>query len=192
MKKSETSNQWEISIRFMFISLLVFGFIYPMTVTGIANLFFREKANGSLVLIDGKILGSELLAQKVNSNSLFMYRPSANNYNKIPSGASNLSPSSLDLKTLTEQRKYVLADLGIRHERCPELLYSSGSGLDPHISLNCAYEQALSLHRRFKIPIETLNELIHQNTEYPLFGMIGSERVNVTKLNISWKQLSHE
>ncbi|TGK84154.1 potassium-transporting ATPase subunit C [Leptospira montravelensis] len=192
MKNNETSNQWEISIRFLFVSLLLLGVVYPLTVTGISNLFFSEKANGSLIILDGNVFGSELLAQKLNSKSMFMYRPSANDYNKIPSGASNLSPSSFELKTLVDQRKSVLDGMGIDYRNCPELLYASASGLDPHISVGCAYEQANFLNREFKVPIDTLNELIQKNTEYSLWGFVGRERVNVTKLNVSWKKIINE
>ncbi|TGM81562.1 potassium-transporting ATPase subunit C [Leptospira mtsangambouensis] len=192
MKNNETSSQWEISIRFLFVSLLLLGVVYPATVTGISNLFFPKKANGSLIVSDGKVIGSELLAQKVNSKSMFMYRPSAADYKMIPSGASNLSPSSLDLKAFVNQRKSDLDNLGIHYHKCPELLYTSGSGLDPHISVACAQEQASSLHRKFNVPIETLNELIDKNTEYSLWGIVGRERVNVTKLNVSWKKMINE
>lgn len=192
MKNNETSNQWEISIRFLFVSLLLLGVVYPLTVTGISNLFFSEKANGSLIILDGKVFGSELLAQKLNSKSMFMYRPSATDYKMIPSGASNLSPSSFELKTLVDQRKSVLDGMGIDYRNCPELLYASASGLDPHISVGCAYEQANFLNREFKVPIDTLNELIQKNTEYSLWGFVGRVRVNVTKLNVSWKKIINE
>ncbi|MCW7457840.1 potassium-transporting ATPase subunit C [Leptospira bandrabouensis] len=190
--KNQNSSQWEIVIRFLFISLFVFGFLYPLTLTGITKLFFWEKANGSLIRLDGKVVGSELLSQKLNSNSIFRYRPSAADFGKIPSGASNLSPSSLDLQTMVNERKIELDRLGIRHSHCPELLYCSGSGLDPHISVGCAREQAEFLHRVSKVPLEVINKLIQKNIEYPLWGMMGRERVNVTKLNLSWKQINHE
>ncbi|TGK87102.1 potassium-transporting ATPase subunit C [Leptospira noumeaensis] len=192
MKSNETSNQWEIAIRFFFLSILVFGFIYPLSVTGLSQTFFPFQANGSLVVNQGNIIGSELLAQKVNMENMFLYRPSAANYNTIPSGASNLSPSSSHLKTFVETRKSELESLGLRPDRCPELLYASGSGLDPHISVTCAREQAEFLNKHSKVPLEVINELIDKNTEYPLFGMIGQKRVNVTKLNVSWKQLKDE
>ncbi|TGK85088.1 potassium-transporting ATPase subunit C [Leptospira bourretii] len=192
MKKNEISSQWEIVIRFLFISLFAFGFLYPLTITGITKLFFLEKANGSLIRLDGKVVGSELLSQKLNSNSMFRYRPSAADYGKIPSGASNLSPSSLELQTMINERKLELDRLGIRHTVCSELLYSSGSGLDPHISVGCAREQAEFLHRVSKVPLDVINELIQQNIEYPIWGMMGRDRVNVTKLNLSWKQMTHE
>ncbi|TGL90939.1 potassium-transporting ATPase subunit C [Leptospira congkakensis] len=192
MKSNETSNQWEIAIRFFFLSIIGLGLLYPLSVTGLAQSLFPFKANGSLVVFQGNVIGSELLAQKINTESLFLYRPSAANYHTLPSGASNLSPSSFDLKTLVEKRKFDLETLGIDSQVCSELLYGSGSGLDPHISVGCAKEQAFYLSRKFNFPLKVLNELINKNTEYPILGIFGTERVNVTKLNVSWKEMKYE
>ncbi|EMY69891.1 potassium-transporting ATPase subunit C [Leptospira vanthielii] len=192
MKSNETANQWEITIRFGFLSLIFLGFLYPLTISGLAKSFFPFEANGSLSVVEGKVVGSELLAQKVLSKSLFRYRPSAASYATIPSGASNLSPSSLDLRNLVEDRKHELETAGISIEECLELVYASASGLDPHITARCAYEQAKSIEKKVKIPLNQINELILKHTEYPLFGFIGRERVNVTKLNLSWSQMIHE
>ncbi|PJZ46058.1 potassium-transporting ATPase subunit C [Leptospira brenneri] len=192
MKSKETSNQLEIAIRFFFLSLLAFGFLYPLAVTGISRTIFPSQVEGSLLLLNGKVVGSELFSQSLHSPILFRYRPSAASFNTLPSGASNLSPTSLDLKTKVEERKKELNDLGMNTEECSELMYASASGLDPHISTRCAYEQTKWISRQTKIPIETLNKLVLKYTEYPLFGFIGRERVNVTKLNLEWKQLIHE
>lgn len=73
-----------------------------------------------------------------------------------------------------------------------ELLYTSASGLDPHISVPCALEQAQLIQKERGIPSSMINELIQKNTEYPLFGFIGRERVNVNQLNLSWIQMNHE
>lgn len=192
MKSNEPSNQWEIAIRFGFLSLLILGFFYPLAVTGIASSFFPFKANGSLLVEKGKVVGSELLAQNRTSKAMFRYRPSAVSYATIPSGASNLSPSSMDLKNLVEKRILTLEAAGISKDGCKELLYTSGSGLDPHITPTCAYEQAKVLEKEGNVPLDKINELILKHTEYPLFGFMGRERVNVTKLNFSWKQMNHE
>ncbi|MBM9546813.1 potassium-transporting ATPase subunit C [Leptospira sp. 201903074] len=192
MKSNETANQWEIVIRFTFLSLLVLGFLYPLAITGLAFTFFPLKANGSLFLSEGKVVGSELLAQGTVSKSIFRYRPSAVSYATIPSGASNLGPSSLELKNLVEERKLELETLGISIEECLELVYTSASGLDPHISVPCAYEQAKFLQKERKIPLDQINELILKHIEHPLFGFMGRERVNVNKLNRDWKEITHE
>lgn len=192
MKSNETANQWEITIRFGFLSLLVFGFLYPLAITGLASTFLPFKANGSLLVEEGKVVGSELLAQGIESKFMFRYRPSAVSYATMPSGASNLSPSSLDLKNLVEERKRELETEGIRIEECLELVYTSASGLDPHISAPCAYEQAKFLQKQGKIPLVQINELILKHIEHPLFGFMGRERINVNKLNLSWKQMIHE
>ncbi|EMY61208.1 potassium-transporting ATPase subunit C [Leptospira terpstrae] len=192
MKSNEASNQWEIAIRFIFLSLLVFGLLYPLSITGLAQSFFPFKANGSVLVSYGKVVGSELLAQQVSAKSMFRYRPSALSYATLPSGASNLSPSSLELKNLVEERKKELENDGISIEKCLELLYTSASGLDPHISVPCALEQAQLIQKERGIPSSMINELIQKNTEYPLFGFIGRERVNVNQLNLSWIQMNHE
>lgn len=153
---------------------------------------FPFKANGSLLVEKGRVVGSELLAQNITSKAMFRYRPSAASYGTLPSGASNLSPSSLDLKKLIEERILDLEAAGISKDECNELLYTSGSGLDPHITPICAYEQAKVLAKEGKVPLDQINELILKHTEYPLLGFVGRERINVTKLNLSWRQIIHE
>lgn len=192
MNSKNIANDWEVSIRFLFISILVLGFMYPLIITLLSQSLGTHLANGSLIYQDKQVIGSSLLAKKEERTDLFLYRPSANQYDTIPSSASNLGPSSMELKKQVEERKKVLISAGIRPEHCQELLYTSGSGLDPHITSECAREQGKVLSFITKIPIETIDGMIDQFVEKSYFGFIGRERVNVTKLNIAWKQFTHE
>ncbi|TGM83364.1 potassium-transporting ATPase subunit C [Leptospira levettii] len=186
---SKETHQWEITIRFLFLSIIFLGFLYPLTITGIGGFLFPKQAKGSLIESNGQIVGTELFAKKETSELLFRYRPSAASYSTLPSGASNLSPSSLDLKDLVEERKKELMLMGINPIICQELLYTSGSGLDPHITKECALEQTKHLSSVTGVNLDSLNTLVLQYVESPLFGFIGRGRVNVTKLNQKWKQM---
>lgn len=190
--KSKETHQWEITIRFLFISILFLGFLYPFAITGIGSLLFPKQAKGSLIESNGQMIGTELFARKETSQSLFRYRPSAVSYSTFPSGASNLSPSSLDLKALAEERKNELTEIGIDPIQCQELLYTSGSGLDPHITIECALEQTKYLSKVTGVNLDSIKSLVWQHVESPMFGFIGRGRVNVTNLNFAWKQMHHE
>ncbi|MCW7504523.1 potassium-transporting ATPase subunit C [Leptospira paudalimensis] len=192
MNTKTSVNQWEITIRFLFVSILSFGFLYPLAITGIGNLLFPRQTKGSLIESEGQILGTELFARNETGINLFQYRPSAVSYSTFPSGASNLSPSSLELKALVEERKRELLENEIDPIKCQELLYTSGSGLDPHITVDCALEQTNHLSKVTGVNLDTLETLVWKNVESPIFGFIGRARVNVTKLNQTWKQIQLE
>ena len=130
-----------------------------------------------------------LISEDYTNLDLFQSRPSATHYQTIPSGASNLSRTSEDLKLLVIERKNKLRERGIDTNMCPELLYASASGLDPHITTLCAIEQAQTLSNKHKIEKDILNNLIHKNTESSILGMMGRERVNVVNLNIELRNL---
>lgn len=189
MKSKESANQWEITIRFLFVSILFLGFLYPLAITGIGNLLFPKQAKGSLIESNGKVIGTELFARNETDKNLFRYRPSAASYSTFPSGASNLSPASLELKAFVEEREKELLENEIDPNMCQELLYTSGSGLDPHITMECALEQTKHLSKVTGVNLDSLQTLVRQNVELTLFGIIGRGRVNVTKLNQTWKQM---
>ncbi|XDD47667.1 potassium-transporting ATPase subunit C [Leptospira sp. WS39.C2] len=192
MNSKTSVNQWEITIRFLFVSILFLGFLYPITITGIGNILFPRQAKGSLIESDGQIIGTELFARNETDKNLFRYRPSAVSYSTFPSGASNLSPSSLELKALVEERRNELSKNEIDPNQCQELLYTSGSGLDPHITIECALEQTKHLSKVTGVKLDILQTLVWKNVESPLFGIIGRARVNVTRLNLTWKQIQLE
>jgi K+-transporting ATPase ATPase C chain len=166
------------SIRFIVVLTLLTGVINPLVITGFAKLLFAQKADGSLIVADGKIIGSELLAQKFEDPKYFWPRPSGADYATIPSGASNKGPTSADLAKAIEERR---AKFG---EDAPtDLLTASGSGLDPHISPAAARYQIARVAAERKLPVEKVTALVEQTVEGPQFGIFGEPRVNVLALN---------
>jgi K+-transporting ATPase ATPase C chain len=180
-----------IAIKFLLVMTVLTGVIYPFFMTGVAQLTFPAKANGSLVKEGGKIIGSELIGQKFDSNIYFWSRPSAIDYNPIPSGASNLSPTSDKLKKQVVERRRLfatnnsIADTSVIPK---EMLFASASGLDPHISPEAALLQlkrvamARNLNETQKIKVE---QLIKNKTEGPQFFLFGEPRINVFELNLA-------
>jgi potassium-transporting ATPase KdpC subunit len=177
-------TQFLNSLKIFFFFTLFFGFAYPISVTLIAQLFYPKQANGSLIIKNNTLIGSELIAQKTISNHYFWPRPSASDYGAIPSGASNLSLTSKKLREAVQQRE----SQGGRHE----LLFASASGLDPHIS---SYAAASQLPRIFfarkldEVQQKQVLELIKTFTEKRQFGFLGAERINVLKLNLALDSL---
>jgi K+-transporting ATPase ATPase C chain len=126
---------------FFLVMTIVTGFIYPLFVTGIAQLVFPFQANGSLAKIKDGIRGSYLIAQEFSGDGFFHARPSAGSYGTVPSGASNRSPAANALKSAVEKRKAAWQDLHGPGNVPNDMLYASGSGLDPDISVESAMAQ---------------------------------------------------
>jgi K+-transporting ATPase ATPase C chain len=180
-----------IALKFLLVMTVLTGVIYPFFITGVAQLAFPAKANGSLVMKDGKIEGSELIAQKFDSSIYFWSRPSAIDYNPIPSGASNLGPTSDNLKKqVAEKRKLFATNNSIADTSAipKEMLFASASGLDPHISPEAALLQlkrvamARNLNETQK---QKVQQLIKNKTEEPQFLLFGESRINVFELNLA-------
>ncbi len=174
---------------FLFFTILT-GVIYPLLVTGIAQVVFPRKANGSLIVNDNKTVGSELIGQQFDSVTYFSSRPSAVSYNPLPSGASNYGLTNVKLKNLVTGRKQKfiaynqLDSLAVIPS---EMLFASASGLDPHISPRAALQQVgrIAKARNFNsTEKQTLFQCIKDLTEAPQFLCFGDERVNVLMLNL--------
>ena len=174
---------------------LLTGIIYPLLMTGIAQISFPTKANGSLIMKDGMIIGSELIGQKFDSSIYFWSRPSAIGYNPIPSGASNYGPTSDTLRKLVEARRvrFVQANSIVDILSIPkEMVFASGSGLDPHISPESALLQAERICNARKFDNnqkEKLLNKINEITERPQYYLLGEERINVLLLNLELDKL---
>lgn len=169
---------------FSFFTVLL-GVIYPVLITVIAQEVFPEKANGSLLTKKGVVVGSSLLAQKTNLDQYFWPRSSASDYGTIPSGATNLGPTAKNLKNILSERRSKGMDF--------DMLFASGSGLDPHISLNAALIQIPRIaesRKMSKDAIDRITALTKQSVEKRDFGFLGEERINVLKLNISLDEIS--
>jgi len=179
------------AIKFLLVMTVLTGIIYPFIMTGLAQLVFPARANGSLVMKNGIIAGSELIGQKFDSSIYFWSRPSANDYNAIPSGASNLGPTSNKLKKQVAERRRLFASNNSIADTLAipkEMLFASASGLDPHISPEAALLQlkrvamARNLNETQKQKVE---QLIKNKTEEAQFYLFGEPRINVFKLNLA-------
>jgi potassium-transporting ATPase KdpC subunit len=183
-----------LRIKIFFTVLL--GVVYPLALTGISQAIFPHRANGSLVTANGKVVGSELLAQNFTKPEYFHPRPSAagnDGYDPTSSAGSQLGPTS---QKLIDRVK---ASVDKFHKENPDyhgpipsdLLTTSGSGLDPHLSPDSALAQAARVAKARGVSIDQVNQLIAQHTEPPTFGILGGARVNVLLLNLDLdKQLA--
>ena len=162
---------------------ILLGLIYPLTITGIAQATMKDKANGSLVKIDGKVVGSTLIGQKFNKPEYFNSRPSAVNYNASGSGASNLGPSN---KKLIARVKETISKEKLGNKNIPaDMVLTSASGLDPNISLENADFQISRVAKIREISEEKIKELVKKNIDSDFMGIWGQRSVNVLKLNIA-------
>jgi K+-transporting ATPase ATPase C chain len=172
------------SIRIYIVLTLLTGIIYPLAMTGVAQILFPKQANGSRIVENGKLSGSELLVQKFESPRYFWPRPSAADYATVASGASNKGPTSADLKKAIDERR---AKFG--NDAPVDLLTASGSGLDPHISPEAARLQISRVAAARNMSIKKVSEIVDQTNEPPQFGFLGEPRVNVLGLNRLLDQL---
>lgn len=175
------------AIRFILFMTLLLGFIYPFAMTGISQILFPNQANGDFLTRGGKKVGSSLIAQKFEKSEYFWSRPSAIDYNPLPSGGSNLGQSSEGLKKTVDVRR---AKLKMAHpdrsdEPPQDLLFASGSGLDPHISPEAAQYQAQRVAKARNLSLDQIQKLIQQSTQNRVFGIFGEPTVNVLALNLA-------
>jgi K+-transporting ATPase ATPase C chain len=175
----------------LFLTLTVLtGVVYPLAVTGIAQLVFPRTANGSIVTVQDRPVGSELIGQQFSSPGYFWGRPSATGpypYNGAASGGSNLGPLNPALTEAVTARIAALraADPGNNLPVPVDLITASASGLDPDISLAAAYYQATRVARTRNLPLGQVTALIEQQAVRPWFGILGEPRVNVLRLNLA-------
>jgi K+-transporting ATPase ATPase C chain len=169
---------------------VVTGIVYPLIVTGVVQLAFPEKANGSLIRKEGGYAGSELIGQPFDDPKYFWGRLSATPdfpYNSASSSGSNLGPSNPALVEAVKARVEALqkADPGNKSDIPIDLVTSSGSGLDPHISPAAALYQIPRVARAREMSEDQIHSLVEQFTEGRQWGFLGELRVNVLKLNLA-------
>jgi len=174
---------------------LLLGIMYPLLIMGIAQLAFPKKANGSLIEVNGRLCGSELIGQKTDSAIYFQSRPSATDYNTLPSSATNLALTNKKLYNAVQIRKQKFIEennLPTETAIPSEMLFASASGLDPHISPEAAKMQINRIAKARGFSDEQkkrLNDLVDQLTETPQYGIFGCTRVNVLMLNLELANL---
>ena len=172
---------------------LVCGILYPVAVTGIGKLAFADKAAGSLIVQDGKVVGSRLIGQEFSAPKYFWGRLSATSpmpYNATSSGGSNLGPSNPALIDAVKGRIAALkaADPSNALPIPVDLVTASGSGLDPEISLAAAYYQAERVARERKLSVEAVRAMIEAKQLTRSMGFLGEPRINVLELNLALDQ----
>jgi len=183
-------SQIRPALMVLLLLTLVTGVAYPLLVTGIAQTVFPSEAQGSLIVKDGKVVGSRLISQPFDDPEYFWSRPSATSPfadNAGSSTGSNLSPTNPDLVKAVQGRVDALraADPGNTAPVPVDLVTASGSGLDPHISPAAAFYQAPRVAKARKLPPETVRELVERHVEGRLLGFLGEPRVNVLALNLA-------
>jgi K+-transporting ATPase ATPase C chain len=184
------SNLLRQAIVLFLLLTVITGIVYPFAVTGIAQLAFPHQANGSLVVRDGKVVGSALIGQSFTDPEYFWGRPSATApqpYNGSASGGSNLGPSNPALADAVRQRIVALraADPGNNAPVPVDLVTASGSGLDPDISPAAAQYQVNRVARTRGMSPAEVRALVRRCTTGRQFGVLGEPRVNVLELNLA-------
>jgi K+-transporting ATPase ATPase C chain len=182
---------WKTSILFTLVTAVILGLGYPLVVTGIAAVIFPHKAAGSLILKNGQVIGSELLAQSFTSDRYFHPRPSAagNGYDATASGGTNLAQSNAKL---VQRIQGDIDKLAAQNPGKPvpiDMVTTSGSGLDPDITPDNAYYQAPRVAKARGLSDDQVHALIVQHTAGRDLGLLGEPRVNVIELNIALDQM---
>jgi len=183
---------WGTSIRFTIVTTILCGLAYPLLVTGLASVLFPHQAAGSLILKDGQVIGSELLAQSFTSDRYFHPRPSAagNGYDGTSSGGSNLAQSSAKLV----QR--IQGDIDKLAKETPgklvpiDLVTTSGSGLDPDITPDAAFYQVERVAKARGLNPDRVSQLVQEHIAGRQLGVLGEPRVNVLALNLDLDKLA--
>jgi K+-transporting ATPase ATPase C chain len=178
---------WKTSILFTIVTTVLLGLGYPLFITGVAAVVFPHKAAGSLILKDGKVIGSELLAQSFTSDRYFHPRPSAagSGYDATASGGSNLAQSN---KTLVTRIQGDIDKLAAQNPGKPvpiDLVTTSASGLDPDITPDAAFYQVSRVAKARNLSEDSVRKLIEQHVTSRQLGVLGEPRVNVLDLNLA-------
>jgi K+-transporting ATPase ATPase C chain len=179
-----------ISLKIFLFFTVITGIIYPLFVTGIAQVAYPAKANGSIIIKDKKAIGSELIGQQFDTIIYFSSRPSAISYNPLPSGGSNYGLTNIKLKNIVAERKKQFISfnqLDSLADIPSEMLFASASGLDPHISPEAALMQTNRVAKARNLNDLQKNQLItlvKSLIEYAQFGILGENRINVLRLNL--------
>ena len=186
-------NAFVVSVRFTLFTAILLGILYPLAVTGFAHLAMRHKADGQLIVRDGRTIGSGILGQSFTSDKYFHGRPSAagNGYDATASGGSNLAQSSQKLVTRIQGD---IANAAKENPTEPvpiDLVTASGSGLDPDISPQSALFQVHRVAAARKLSDDDVRRLVESHIQKRQWGFMGEPRVNVLALNLALDELEN-
>lgn len=176
------------SLRLALLVFLVFGLLYSLAGVGLGQILTPTKANGSLIMQNDTILGSELAGQNFSDVRYFVGRPSAAQNNPMAVAGSNMARSNPELQSQISSRETFLRDrLGLGPEKVipSDLLTASGSGIDPHISPEAALIQVAAVAKARGVSGDEVLEMVQRHVEQPQLGVFGQARVNVLKLNLA-------
>jgi potassium-transporting ATPase KdpC subunit len=187
--RDNTLRHLGTSVIYTVVTVIIFGLIYPLVMTAIAQIVFQYQANGSIVYVEGKPVGSAIIGQLWTKPQYFHGRPSAagKGYDPTSTGATNLGPTS---KKLIDATKATIAALRKENPDATipvpmDLVTSSGSGIDPDISAEAAYYQAPRVAKARHLELGYVNALIGRSIRGRTFGILGEPRVNVLELNLA-------
>ncbi len=192
MKMNKIGKEAKIAV-LLLVAVCVLGLVYTFLIMGIAQITVPDKANGSLISVDDVVVGSEFIGQSFTSPGYFHGRPSAVDYAGNNSGGSNYGPTSAKL---TEEVSKRIEQVRRENNLPPDapvpadLVLSSGSGLDPDISVDSAMLQVSRVASERGLPDSQVKALVERYIESPQFGVLGQERVNVLKLNLALDELT--
>jgi len=187
MKKNIT-----ISVLMTIVTTVLLGLIYPLAMTAVSQLLFRDKANGQLIVRDGNVIGSRIIGQPFTGPGYFHSRPSAagSGYDAANSGGTNLGPTN---QKLIERVKQNSASLQPENPNAPvpiDLVTTSASGLDPDVTPAAAYFQVPRVARERHLNEKQLESLVQAHVEPRQLGILGESRVNVLELNLALDRLA--
>jgi K+-transporting ATPase ATPase C chain len=186
-------KQLMIAIKATLLLTVLTGLLYPLAVTGLAQILFPHQANGSLKVVNGKTVGSELIGQRFTKPEYFHGRPSAagnDGYDGLSSGGSNYGPTNQKLadRVSDDVKKFRAENPTYTGPIPADLVTASGSGLDPHISPASADVQVARVAAARGVSAETVRQLVAAHTEGRQYGLFGEPRVNVLELNLALDQ----
>jgi K+-transporting ATPase ATPase C chain len=186
-------KQLMIAIKVTLLLTVITGLLYPLAVTGLAQVLFPHQANGSLQVVNGKTVGSELIGQRFTKPEYFHGRPSAagnDGYDGLASGGSNYGPTNQHLadRVRDDVKKFRAENPAYTGPIPADLLTTSASGLDPHISPASAQAQVARIATARGVSAESVQQLVAAHTESRQYGLFGEPRVNVLALNLALDQ----